>query len=301
MLAYLDSLRFYLTLEVLRPLPLPFILKALERIAAVQHAIHPGARRKAAAWLEASVPGDPRLAARDAMVAEMFRNAAYRRYLNYLLMQRDAREHAALLQVTGWEHVEAALAAGKGVMLLSSKVGLPRLLRWHLRTCPLEVLYLLRIPTEQGIPPWRSRFRSWHNRRFGIHRDNFGGDEELSVAYMKRAVQHLRRNGAVNISGDGQAGEQRYPVEILGREHTFAAGGLAIALAAGSPVLPCFGRIESTTQFHLSIEDPLTIPDSKRPSQFRAMTQEYAGRIERFSREHPTNVVFPRYSLALPA
>lgn len=301
MLADLDSLRFYLTLEALRPLSLPSILRALERIAAIQHAIHPGARRKAAAWLEATFPGDPRLSARDAMVAEMFRNAAYRRYLNYLLMQRDARQHAALLQVTGWEHVEAALAAGKGVVLFSSHVGFGRLLRWHLRTLPLQVYYLLRIYHNPNDGPRRAKFREWHNRRFDVSRDNFGGGEELSLIYLKRAVQHLRRNGAVNIAADGSHGEHRYPVTILGREHTFAAGGLAIALAAGSPVLPCFGRIESATRFHLSIEAPLTAPDGERPSQFRAMAQEYAGRIERFSREHPTNVVLPRYSLAFPA
>lgn len=298
----LDRLRFYSTLELFRLLPWPLAIRGIKLSASIFCGLCWRQRRQATEWLQATVPHgtSPRVITR--MTREMFVNASLRRYLSYLLMLYDTNDFTDRLEVDGWNRVEQALERNKGVVLLSSHVGLSRLERWFLRTKPHEVLYLLRIGFEgKDDRTWAARFQRWHRQRYRQDSDSLAGNEEMPLQYMKKAYDHLRRNGIVAISGDGSSGERRYPVTINGREHQFAAGGISLGLLSGAAILPCFTVTDSTPRFRIVFEEPLVPPAGDRRSQTQALVEAYAARIAAYVLRHPTNAVHRRYSLRLSA
>ena len=207
--------------------------------------------------------------------------------------------YSSLIEIDGWHHVDEALEAGKGVVLLTTKVGLPRLLRWYLRTLDYDVYYLLKM----GLPKvasgsWRARFGRWHRDRYHLDDDEMLGQEELSVQYMKKAYDHLRQNGIVNIAGDGQSGDRRIPVTVGGRELMFATGGLSLGLLSGAAILPCFTMFDSSPGFRFCIEiqSPLCgAEDEPRSQKTHSLAGDYASRIDQYLKRYPTNVFKPRY------
>jgi lauroyl/myristoyl acyltransferase len=237
------------------------------------------------------------------MARQMFVQASFRRYVSYLLMLHDANNHADWFDVEGWERVEQALEKKKGVVLLSSHVGLSRAERWFLRTKPYAVLHVLRIGfAKESDQSWTARFQRWHQGRYKQDSDSLIGNEELSIQYMKKAYEHLRRNGIVTIAGDGSSGERRYPVTIAGRRHVFAAGGISLGLLSGAEILPCFTSCDATPRFRIVFEEALALPPAtERTAATQALVEAYAARIEAFVLRHPANVVRPRYSLQLSA
>lgn len=301
-----DKLRFYVMLEVLRLLPLPRAVQLITASAHAMYALSWSKRRKAIHWLRETVPPQTPSPEMPKHARELFVHAAFRRYLNYVLSLHDANDWREWLEVAGWQHVEQALARNRGVVLLTCHTGLPRLERWFLRTQPHLVYYLYRIGfAAPGATSWGARFQRWHLHRFRLDSDHLLGNDELSVQYMKKAYNHLRRNGIVSISGDGSTGERRYPVTICGRNHSFPAGGISLGLMAGAAILPCFTIIGKAPRFRLVFEEALALPTTHDPrdrtGNTRMLVEAYAARLEAYILRHPTNIAHPRYSLRIPA
>jgi lauroyl/myristoyl acyltransferase len=255
------------------------------------------ARRRAIRWTEASLPkSTPRIECRRT-AREHVVNSVLRDFVSDLMMIQDAKKYASLITIEGWHHVPRSLELGKGVVLLTTKVGIPRVLRWYLRTQDCRVCYLLRMGLAYVVNnSLRARFGRWHRRRYHLDDDELFGQEELSVQYMKKAYDHLRRNGLVNIAGDGQSGDRRVPVRICGREMTFAVGGLSLGLMSGAVILPCFTTLDSSLRFRIQFQAPLQYPEGElRSQQLESLASDYALRIEEYIQLHPTNVFKPRY------
>lgn len=305
LLAVLDKLRFYATLEILRLLPLPWAMRCIQAQGRGMYYLCWRRRRLAIAWLRQTVPAGTPPAEISRMSGELFVYAAIRRYLSSLLLLHDANDYRHWLDVQGWHRVEEALARNQGVVLLSNHLGLPRLERWFLRTKPQHVYYLYRIgQADERDRSWTAIFYRWHQHRYRLDSDTLLGSDELSVRYMKKAHDHLRRNGIVNMAGDGSAGERRYPVTIGGRPHTLAAGGISLGLMTGAVILPCFTTVGGTPRFRIEIQEPLTVPPASLPdrnAQTKALVEAYAARVDAYILRNPTNVARPRYSLGIPA
>ncbi|MBI2681109.1 MAG: hypothetical protein HYX25_08910 [Candidatus Solibacter usitatus] len=307
LLAVLDKLRFYSTLEILRPLPLPWAIRGASMSGRVMYGLCWRRRRQAIQWLRETVPAGTPSTQIVRMSRELFVYASLRRYLSHILLLHDANDWRDLLDVRGWERVEQALGRNKGVVLLTCHLGLPRAERWFLKTKPHHVYYLFRIgQASERDRSWGARFERWHKNRYRQDLDTLLGNEELSVQYMKKAYDHLRRNGIVNMAGDGRYGERRYPVSIGGRHHTLAAGGISLGLMTGAAILPCFTAVGGSPLFHIEIQEPLALPDlndaraADRNAETKALVEAYAARIDAFISRHPTNGAHPRYSLQIP-
>ncbi len=307
LLEVLDKLRFYSTLEILRLLPLPRAIRWIKVSALALYCLCSRQRRQAIQWLRETVPAGTPPAEIPRLARQLFVHASFRRYLSYLLMLHDANDCRDLLEVKGWDRVEQALDRNKGVVLLTSHVGLPRLERWFLRTQPYNVYYLFRIGfAGERETSWGARFQRWHLNRYRLDSDKLFGNEELSIQYMKKAHDHLRQNGIVNIAGDGSAGGRRYPVTIRGRQLTFASGGISLGLMTGAVILPCFTITDPTPRFRIEIQEPLAIPPElgrppDRTAETKALVEAYAARIDAYILQHPTNVARQRYSLRISA
>ena len=299
----LDTARFYATLELLRPLPLDWVFRVLRAQARVSYRLRPRKRRQAMEWLREMAPADQPDVETTRLARQLFAYATFKRYLNYLLFLHDAKEHRETIAVEGWHRVEEALGQKQGVILLSSHVGLSRVQRWFLRTKDHRVYYLLRIafPSATNRSP-AAIIARWHRNRYRLDADELFGNEELSVQYMKKAYDHLRRNGIVTIAGDGHHGSgPRHPVTICGRQHELADGGISLALMTGAAILPCFVSVDDAPRFRLEFQEPLTCPSGDRGTQTQALAEAYAERIAGFVSRHPTNVPNFRYSVRLGA
>lgn len=291
------KLCFYLSLEVLRQLPFLWALRVLRLLGWLWYYVVPGAGRRANCWMEAALPASTTKSIRRRTAREQVVNSLIKTFASDLMMIHDATEFSSLLQVEGWEHVQNAVERGNGVVLLTTHVGIPRLLRWHLRTVDNQVCYLLKM----GLPnaekhSFRARFGRWHRNRYRLDDDKLFGQEEFSVRYLKKAYRHLKQNGLVNIAGDGSSGDQRIPVTICGQKSSFATGGLSLGLLSGAAILPCFTRLGSSPQFRLVIQGPLhDNQGAGHEQQLESMLSDYVARIETYIRQYPTNVFRPLY------
>ena len=291
------KLCFYITLELLRLFPFLWALRCLRMLGWLKYYVVVRARRRAILWMDVSLPASASETIRRRSAREQVINSLVKDFASDLMMIQDAAKYPSLIRVEGWQHVQQTLESGNGAILLTTHVGMPRLLRWYLRTLDYDVVYLLKM----GLPKvkktsLRAKFGRWHRNRYNLDDDALFGQEELSVQYLKKAYQHLQQNGLVNIAGDGSSGDKRVPVRICGQELSFAMGGLSLGLMTGSPIFPCFTMLDSSKPFRLVIQAPLQCTEGEtRAQQLEALVSDYASRIEDYIQQNPTNVFIMQY------
>ncbi len=283
-------LLFCLELEILGRLRFPLIVRWLRFRGRMQYRLQRHSRVMADRWLREALPDDTTPDDHQRLAKQLFVTAELKRYLNSLIMARDARDFESFLDIDGWSRLEEARKGGNGVVLLVSHLGFPRLLRWYLRTqeYPVYHLFTMRLPKSDSRS-LKDRLSLWRRARFHVDDDELFGQEDLGVQYLKKAYDHLRKNGFVNIAGDGGAGEHRQPVEICGKKYAFPTGGITLGLLSRAVILPCFAGIDPTARFRIEVQEPLSCPQElSRSQQVSHLMQAYAERIEGFIRRHPT-------------
>ena len=226
----------------------------------------------------------------------------FRQHLDFLLMVQDVGSLSHLIDLEGWHHVDEALRRGHGAVLLFSHAGFPRLLRWYLRSRGYRAYHLVKMgfrtgriaeTRQTGINGWIDQ---WLRARFLVDTDDLLGHQDLSVRYMKKAVDHLRQNGLVTIAGDGWFGDSRTPVTVCGREFSFPLGGLSLGLMSHSPILPSFTTIDARPRFGIQIQSPLNCAAGvSKSTRLHGLAAEYAARLEDYIVHHPTQYLHHEY------
>jgi Kdo2-lipid IVA lauroyltransferase/acyltransferase len=191
------------------------------------------------------------------------------------MAHRTPEQVEALVDVEGGEHVERALAAGRGVVLVSAHIG-----NWELH----------------GLA---------HARRFGaigvVARplDNPELDRRLcafrvrggnSVIYKKRALaQVLRllrdnRGIALLIDQNVQEGDGIF-VDFFSRKAATTTVAAALALKTGAALLPCRTVLRSDGRYGLLYDPPLAFASGG--DEIARLTQELTTVIEGWIRQAP--------------
>ena len=161
-------------------------------------------------------------------------NRAFQSYVRYYiesfrLPQRTATEIDAGIHITGYEHVEAGLAEGNGVIL-----ALPHLGGWEWAGFWLTVVKGLRVSVvvEALDPPELLDF-------FAEFRADLGMNVIVADSRAARQVGAALANNDVvcllcdrDISGDG------VQVEFFDEATTLPGGPALLALRSGAPILP---------------------------------------------------------------
>lgn len=275
--------RFALQLELLRPLPLRWIVCWLAFRARIKHS------RVASSIAGATAELKRRRAA----------NALINKYLTVLLMPRSVAKVRAEVDfsVHGWRHIESALSQGRGAVLLTSHVGMPRLLRWYLQSLDYPICQVFAMDIPKVATKAEDHIKLWIRSRFQVQTEDLVGDEGFSIQYMKKAYDCLKQNGLVNIAGDGDISHRQVPVKILGRELRFPVGGLSLGLLGGAPVIPCFTAIEPGPALRIHIQDPLPVAEGRsRSEQLQELATAYAARVEEYIIGDSTNVHHSLYA-----
>ena len=222
-------------------------------------------------------PGTPP-AERRALYVEMCRQQA----LNAMDLLRYAggreAELSARLQVHGLEHVQAALARGKGVLILTAHYGnyaLLALLAPKLFGYPLAII----------AKPLKNRALNalwWELQQQG-------GVTGIPAHNAYRAsVRALRRNGLVGFMLDqNRPAGQGVFVDFFGRPASTTPGLAIMAAHTGAPVVPVFIRRMPDGRQMVEVQPPLEPPADHDPETVQTFTATCTKIIEDEIRKHP--------------
>ena len=175
----------------------------------------------------------------------------------------------------GEEHLDAACAAGRGVILLTAHLSnwelggrllVPRLDR------PTHIV----LAGEQDAALERYLRREGERLRFVTRR------HPTSTLGLLAA---LRRNEAVAMQGDRPTGGRGdMLVEFFGAPAAFPLGPFVLARAAGAPLVPAYCAMDDDSRYRISIEPPIWV---KPGEEAMALATMVAG-LTRAVRAHPT-------------
>jgi KDO2-lipid IV(A) lauroyltransferase len=221
----------------------------LSRAAAPLLAAGLGSRRRMVARHLRRVHGELGAEALDREVRRSF--ASYARYWleSFRVPDRSPEELSAHMSCDGFQHIEAARAAGNGVIL-----ALPHLGGWEYGGAWLASLgHPVTVVVEPLEPPelftWFADFRS----RLGMEVVPLGPGVSATV------LRALRENRIVcllcdrDLVGDGPV------VTFFGEETTLPAGPVTLGLRSGAPVLPTAVYFEGRDRHRGRVEPPLDL------------------------------------------
>lgn len=187
------------------------------------------------------------------------------------------------VHLSGLEHLEGAVAGGRGVVLLGShfvgqRIAMLRLARMGY---PLHVLESQRRYENLGVEGSRS---------IRVIQLDTDGRFYLRAVYLAQTA--LRAGGLLVTMGDAYFGSTSLPVDFLGRERTFRTGFAELALGAGSPVVPVFPSIHRSGQIRVDILPPLDPGPAAMDHRQRVegLVGQYAGLLAHRWKSDPANV-----------
>ena len=271
----------------------PRIVRAISRLA-----YHCAWRRRARAEqglalaLGSGIPD----ATRREIVRGMFEQ--FWQEVSSLVLSREERAKLGSVALYGVEHVQSALAAGKGVILWESGWFGRRLLA-------KQVLHRAGFSIDQvhgerhvggffrrhAAASWVSRkllervARRWERR--WVH-EIIELPESGSLAFTRTLLGRLRRNAIVCITAEGQLGEKRVAMSFLNQTILFATGMVSLARLSGATILPIFSFREPDGRVRVVVEAPIYVDTAgERERTMAASIGQYVSRLEDYVRRYP--------------
>jgi KDO2-lipid IV(A) lauroyltransferase len=213
------------------------------------------------------------------MARQSFRNYAKSLFDFFRQMSIDPDLIEADTFTTGWEHVEAGLARGRGIVLVTPHFG-----NWDLaagltaaRGYPMVAL------ADRFTPPEVDRLVHWSRNRTGL------GIVTLDSGSLRRTIQLLRRNVIVAFLADRPQREGGVEVCFFGAPAWFPTGPARFALRTGATILLGYvGRRPGDRTFYGNFE-PIDSVDltGDEATDIRAQTQVIVQAMEGLLRQYP--------------
>jgi KDO2-lipid IV(A) lauroyltransferase len=186
---------------------------------------------------------------------------------------------AAGITVDGWEHIEAGLERGNGVIL-----ALPHLGPWEwagfwvatVKQTPISVV------VESLEPPDLYEWFVGLRRSFGMNVIPLGPEAGSAV------IAALKANHVVCLLSDRDIGGGGVEVEFFGETTTLPAGPATLAIRTGAALVPC-GVVYEPDGHRRGIVHPAldATRRGKLREDVRRITQELAHELEGFIRMDP--------------
>jgi KDO2-lipid IV(A) lauroyltransferase len=143
--------------------------------------------------------------------------------------------------IEGLQHLEAALAQGKGAILLTSHFGYSRLIKPLLKRKNHKVWLVGPQNMQDNSEPW-SKFADFaYNKLLKMPVFSLRENNDLPTTLNVRPlVQVLQRNEILVLTADGLRASNLVPVKIGPEMVPFAAGSVSLARGTGTMILPTF-------------------------------------------------------------
>jgi KDO2-lipid IV(A) lauroyltransferase len=177
-----------------------------------------------------------------------------------------------------YENFLPALAAGKGVILVSAHFGNPELAIQALLPQGIKVFAL----TEPLQPPRLSRLVD------GLRSSLGHTFRPVSVANVKVALRTLRSGGVVALMMDRDIEGPRARLPFCSEETDVPTGPVEVALRTGAALVPAFSFRREFEKLEVNLEEPL---EPTRSGDFEAdvrdNTRRLLARLEHHLRQRP--------------
>jgi lauroyl/myristoyl acyltransferase len=234
--------------------------------ATIEWVARPGKRSRLAENLCHTLGLPPTHPAVRTLVRRELRNEA-RRSADFLWAVARPDELFATTRIEGREHIDQALARGRGVLLVSTHVG-----GWEVATAlPSRVVP---VPTTAIVT---DDWLAWAVEGLRIRAG-------LGIMYdsepVSKAARLLRAGEAILVLGDyAKAGMRTYAVRLLDAVAELPAGPVTLARLCGTPIVPFSVLPVAPRRWRVEIEAPLWPPaqDGGEAGE-RRLLQELADR-----------------------
>lgn len=208
--------------------------------------------------------------------------ASYARCLAESLARGRPEAQRARRRLLGTEHLERAVAAGRGIVLVTAHTG-----AWdaaaHLlpRDAGLDVVVVMHAEPD-------SRARVLHDevrQSDGVRIVHVGAHPLDSLPVL----QHLKAGGVVAVQIDrSYPGQRSLDVELFGAPFRIPEGPFMLSALVGAPVLPVFVRRIDYFDYEFSISPAIELPRRAGARHIQRAAEQATLEMERFIRAHPT-------------
>lgn len=211
---------------------------------------------------------------------------------------QDSKTLAKQAQIVGAEHLHAALAHGRGVILWESSSFGKRVIGKHLlHAIDFDVtqvharLHAGGLGTGQRgmsrlldriiLPYFDARTRE-------IVRDVIYLDENAALGSTRNLLQHLTKNAILCVAIEGRLGQKHLTLPFLGKPYPFATGIVTLAKLSGAPLIPLYCTPAVKGTYRLEIGPPLPLPqDLERDALFESVLTRQVCDLDARIRRHP--------------
>ncbi len=219
----------------------------------------------------------------DRTAREMVRQHA-RAWVDFFFYgQRPVAEALAQFDsLEGMEHLDGALAEGKGAILLTAHAGNFELGGILLRSRNLKVHAVYKPDHFAAVERLREGMRA-QGGVVGIPVDGVG----FSTLPL---VRLLREGALVGMQGDRDFSLNGVPVPFFGREVPFPRGPWELAAMTGAPIITSFFYTDEARRFHAHFGEPIRILGGRgeRGAAIEAGIKAYVADLEALIRRHPS-------------
>jgi KDO2-lipid IV(A) lauroyltransferase len=207
-----------------------------------------------------------------------FRNHS-KAYADLMRLPRArVEELSQLLHLDGMEHLEAARAHGRGVLVVSAHMGSWEVAAaiWSATIAPVSLFAEELEPQE--LYDWYRRTRA----RLGI------SVLPLTRGGLKQVVRALEAQEMVVTAIDRDILGTGMVVDFFGRPAHIPEGPAAIALRKGTPLLPvCVYRLPDDTYQAVGYPPIVAQPTGDREKDLRRVMESLVAHLEQIIRAHP--------------
>ncbi len=197
--------------------------------------------------------------------------------------QRPPEEALAqFASIEGLEHIDAAIAEGRGVILLTAHAGNYELGGLLLRARNLKVHAVYKPDRFAAVERLRDRMRT-QGGVVGLPVDGVG----FSTLPL---VKLLREGSLVGMQGDRDYSLNGVSMSFFGREVPFPRGPWELAAMTGASIVTSFFYTDEDRRFHAHFGEPIRIRGGRgeRMAEIEAGMRTYVADLETLIRRHPS-------------
>jgi Kdo2-lipid IVA lauroyltransferase/acyltransferase len=181
------------------------------------------------------------------------------------------------LTYEGWEHLETAAAAGKGVFILSAHLG-----HWEIAALPIGIA---KGPLHVVVRPADN---PWLDRELTHLRERFGNRVTSKHGAARRMIQVLRDKGWAGILIDQRVQpREAIAVPFFGRPALTTPVLARLSLRTGAPVVAIFAFPEPGGRYRFVAREPI-FPTGEGEDAVARLTERYLALTEEEIRQRPT-------------
>lgn len=218
-----------------------------------------------------------------------------RSFINYCLSEIEVLLYPSLnrqviermFTIEGREHLDAALAEGKGVLLFQAHFG-----AFQMTMPAIGYLGYTMNQISASAAVWKEGIKSdAHKKMFDIKAqcEYSLPVKHISVkASLRPVFTALKRNEIVGITVDGGGGKKIVPLRFLEREAYFQTGAADLAVSTGAVIIPAFITTGPGLRHSLVLHPPLSVQDGLGKDENRKkILEDFTAILETYVRRYP--------------